>query len=144
MHWLTQQLDRLERLAGEYRELRGLALAREVDVTTADAGRRLFFDAVSETAAEIQRRPGVDACFVSHEGLVCKEAGQAKSFEALAAFAQSCLETASSSVAQPVLGGVRQMVLVGDDGKLALFRLGSLAVGIRCGTDVNLARILSA
>jgi predicted regulator of Ras-like GTPase activity (Roadblock/LC7/MglB family) len=144
MHWLSQQLDRLDRLAAEYRELRGLALAREVDVSAADAARRMFFEALGEATTEIHRRPGIDACFVSHEGLLCEKAGESPSFEALAAFAQSCVETARHPVAQPLVGGVRQMVILGDSGKLALFCLGSMAVGIRCGLDVNLARILSA
>lgn len=144
MHWLTSQLDRLQRLSGEYKEMRGMALNRQVDVATADASRRMFFEAVAETASQIGQRPGVSACFVSHEGLVCEEAGEARSFEALAALSQAVLEAAKASLAKPVVGGLKQMVIVGEDGKLALFTLGSLAVGIQCGNNVNLARVLSA
>lgn len=144
MHWLALQLDKLRSLAERHLELKGLAAARAVDPVAANEARHVFFEALSKTAAEIRDRPGVDACFVCHDGLVCETVGEAPSFEALAALAQACVEVARSGAASSALGDIRQMVLVGEDSKLALFCLGTIAVGIRCGPSINLARSLAA
>ncbi len=144
MHWLTEQLQNLQELLRRYTSLKGLAEARAVSPRSAEEARRAFFSAVSLVTIEIQKRPGIAACFVCHDGLLVEHAGSAASFEALAAVAQSCVEVARNAAASSLLGDIRQMVLVGADSKLAIFSLGPIAVGIQSPVNTNLAQSLAA
>lgn len=143
MHWMAQQLERLNALAQRHAQMKSQDVARTAGGMSVDDARRELIGALAGAATEIQRRPGVTACFVSHDGLIFEQAGDAPSFEALAALAQSCVELARTATASHMLGEIRQMVLVGSDAKLALFSLGSITVGIRCAVDTNLARALA-
>ncbi len=143
MHWLSEQMLKLRDLSERHTSLRGLSAAQAVEARQAEEARKEFFAASSKTTAEIQQRPGVEACFVAHEGLVCDKAGDAPSFDALAALAQLSVEVARSNAASSLLGEIQQMVLIGVDSKLALFCLGPISIGIRCPSEVNLGKSLS-
>jgi predicted regulator of Ras-like GTPase activity (Roadblock/LC7/MglB family) len=144
MHWLAERLEALHDLAERHLRLKGLATVGAVENIAADTARRAYFTALTDTAEQVKQRPGVSACFVCHDGLLFAQAGEASSFEALAAVTQQCMEVARLAAESAHIGEVRQMVLVGSDGKLALFYLGHVAVGIHSAVDVNLALSLSA
>src|SRR5438045_672545 len=127
MHWLEEQVTMLVGLAERVR--RGEA-------------KQPFLDAIREVVEGVARRDGVTACFACHDGLAFETAGRAPDFEALSAMAQWCLASAKETALTLSLGRMRQMVIVGDEHKLALFIVGQLAVGILSPAPVNLGRIL--
>lgn len=139
-HWLADCLRQLQELGERHVRAKGLYAAGAADARAADSARRDYLTALAEMVEQVQRRPGVSACFVCHDGLLVTQAGTDHSFEALAAIAQRCLEAANQATKE--IGEIRQMVLAGDDGKLALFCLGPIVVGIRGALDANLAQSL--
>jgi predicted regulator of Ras-like GTPase activity (Roadblock/LC7/MglB family) len=124
MHWLEEQVERLQSLADAHR-------------------RSEFMNAVREVAGAVACREGVTACWVCHDGLLIDTAGYAANFEALSAMTQSWMVTGKEAAITLSLGRVQQMLLVGVEHKLALFVIGQLAVGILSPTTVNLARTLA-
>jgi predicted regulator of Ras-like GTPase activity (Roadblock/LC7/MglB family) len=123
MHWLEEQVERLQSLSG--------------------GTRAEFMSAVREIAGAVVSRDGVTACFVCHDGLLVETAGRAPDFEALSAMTQSWMMMGKEAALTLALGRVQQMVIVGGDHKLALFLIGPLAVGILSPSTVNLAKTLS-
>ena len=123
MHWLRTQVERLHGLAKE---------------------RRPFLTAAAELTAATVRHEGVTACFVCHDGLLVETAGRAVDFEALSALTQQWLVAGKEAAATLALGRVQQMVIVGDEHKLALFVIGPLAVGILSPSEVVLSRVLAS
>ncbi len=132
MHWLESQVERLHGL--------GEALAR---ATGSKEARQTFRESVEELAAAVARRTGVTACFVCHDGLLIETAGRAPDFEALSAMAQQWMVAGKEAALTLSLGKVRQMVIVGQEHKLALFVIGQLAVGILSPSAVVLGAALA-
>jgi predicted regulator of Ras-like GTPase activity (Roadblock/LC7/MglB family) len=123
MHWLETQVRRLHGLMPQ---------------------RRQLIEAAGEVAAAAVRRDGVTACFVCHDGLMIETAGRAVDFEALSAMTQQWMVAGKEAAATLALGKVQQMVIVGDEHKLALFVIGQLAVGILSPSAVVLSRVLAS
>lgn len=134
MHWLAEQLEGLDEAARRFAQAK-----QERPIAAKHDAREAFLKALTELAAGVARHPGVTAAFVAHEGLLMATAGNVPSFEALAATAQVCLSAGKSAATGLSLGGLNQMVLVGEDHKLALFTVGQMALGILAPSDVNLA-----
>ena len=132
MHWLESQVERLHGLAE--------TSARATDSKEA---RQRFREAVEELAAAVARRAGVTACFVCHDGLLLETAGRAPDFEALSAMTQHWMVAGKEAALTLSLGKVRQMVIVGQEHKLALFVIGQLAVGILSPSAVVLGQALA-
>jgi predicted regulator of Ras-like GTPase activity (Roadblock/LC7/MglB family) len=137
MHWLSEQLTSLDAAADRFARSKHDRPGLE-----AHGAREAFRRALDELASGIGKRAGVTAAFVAHEGLVLATAGNVPSFEALAATAQVTLSAGKSAATGLSLGGLRQMVLIGEDHKLALFIVGQMALGILAPCDVNLAAVL--
>ena len=133
-HWLAEQAERLMRL-GEACHRTNAGRMKEA--------RLAFLAAVREVVGEVARRRGVTACFTCHDGLVVESAGQAPDFEALSAMTQPWVTAAREAAATLALGAVKQMVLIGEDHKLALFIVGPLAIGILSPATIDLAYALS-
>ena len=132
MHWLESQVERLHGLSEK--------LAR---ATGSKETRQGFRQAVEELATAVARRAGVTACFVCHDGLLIETAGRAPDFEALSAMAQHWMVAGKEAALTLSLGKVRQMVIVGQEHKLALFIIGQLAVGILSPSAVVLGSALA-
>jgi predicted regulator of Ras-like GTPase activity (Roadblock/LC7/MglB family) len=133
VHWLSHQLATVAALSAE-----GPDPAVEAD------RRAHFLLSVSNLVEDLATRPGVSMVFASYEGLLVARApaGQDTSrFEAVAALSQACLEPASDSAAEIELGNLEQLVLVGDQRKLALIRVGPLTLGMVSPRDVLLAEV---
>ena len=96
-----------------------------------------------EVVKEVATRSGVTACFAAHEGLVVETAGHAPDFEALSAMTQCSMVSSGDVAATLSLGRVQQVVIVGEDHKLALFFIGSLALGVLAKTGVQLSDVLA-
>jgi predicted regulator of Ras-like GTPase activity (Roadblock/LC7/MglB family) len=106
------------------------------------AARRAFMECVRALATDVVARAGVRACVVSHDGLVLARAGSTGDDEAIAATGQVCLASTGPAGAALLLGAVRQVVIIGDDHKLALFVVGPVAVGVLAPSSMNLAEAL--
>jgi len=132
MHWLESQVEHLHGLSE--------TLTRTSDSWEA---RQSFREAVEEMAAAVARRAGVTACFVFHDGLLIETAGRAPDFDALSAMAQQWMVAGKEAALTLSLGKVRQMVIVGQEHKLALFVIGQLAVGILSPAAVVLSQALA-
>jgi predicted regulator of Ras-like GTPase activity (Roadblock/LC7/MglB family) len=133
-HWLETQLERLHRLAERH---------ERAPHSDGKQARRDFREAVGEVTAEVARREGVTACFVCHDGLLVETAGRAPDFDALSAMAQQWMVAGKEAALTLSLGKVRQMVIVGEEHKLALFVIGQVAVGILSPSSVSLGRALA-
>jgi predicted regulator of Ras-like GTPase activity (Roadblock/LC7/MglB family) len=141
-HWLESKLRELGALAARHTEAQALAEAGAGAPGDAAAARAHFLGALRALVAEVKDRPGVLACFVSHEGLVFEAEGDREAVEALAATSQTYLASAASPAVTANLGQFQQMVVIGDLKKLALFRFGEMSVGILSGAETNLASAL--
>lgn len=144
MHWLAEQLKNLHELESrslQYRDLSALNVAGSA--AAEKQAREAFVTAVCRLVEEVAGRAGVEACFAAHEGLVVHTAGRTDDAEAMAAMAQNCLDTGRVAATSLKLGAVQQMVVVGEQQKLALFAIGQMALGILGMSDANLASALS-
>ena len=141
-HWLESKLHELSELAARHTEAQALAEAGAVAPGAANAARGDFLGALRTLVAEVKSRPGVLACFVSHEGLVFEAEGDRDAVEALAATSQTYLASAASPAVTANLGQFQQMVVIGDLKKLAMFRFGEMSVGILSSADTNLGAAL--
>lgn len=128
MHWLDHRIQAM--------------LAESMDNLAGEPGRaqrRAFIEHVGELVDEIARREGVTAAFASYEGLLVAASGIATDFEAMAAMAQASLVPAWRSADVLELGDLRQMLLVGEQQKLALIWVGPVTLGIVSASEVSLA-----
>jgi len=141
-HWLDSKLRELNELAARHTEAQALAEAGAASLADASAARSHFLTALRTLVAEVKSRPGVLACFVSHEGLVFEAEGDRDAVEALAATSQTYLASAASPAVAANLGQFQQMVVIGDLKKLAMFRFGEMSVGILSGAETNLGAAL--
>lgn len=142
MHWLDDQVARLRDMAEEHAEARARARALGSSTEEERRARDDFLRATRGLVAAIGDRRGVTACFVSHDGLLADCCGEAADFEALAAVAQTCASTARDAGLGLSLGAVGQVVLVGEEQKLALLLVGQLALGILCPVETRLHEVL--
>lgn len=118
-------------------------LADRIARVRAIEDRAALLEALGTLVAEVGAREGVDGCFAAHEGLLVAVEGRKVSFEAVAAMAQHGLEPAREAAEGAGLGPLRQLLLVGDTGKLALFLLGPLTFGIVAPAAVDLGGALA-
>jgi len=138
MHWLEARV----------RWLHGLAEAHQNALLAGRFGehestRTTLLDGLREVVKEVAARSGVTACFAAHEGLSVETAGRAPDFEALSAMTQ-CSMISSRDVATTLsLGKVQQIVIVGEEHKLALFFIGPLALGVLAPAGVQLGETLA-
>lgn len=125
MHWLA---DRVATVA---------SLAPDPGASSETGGRRhAFLEAVSALVEESSRREGIDAVFACYDGLLIATAGSMQSeAEPLAALAQSTMDPLRVGL----LGPIQQLLLVGEERKLALLRVGPVTVGLLSRSDVRLS-----
>jgi len=138
MHWLEARVRWLHGLAEAHENalVAGRWSERESTRTTLVAGLR-------EVVSEVATRSGVTACFAAHEGLAVETAGRAPDFEALSAMTQSSMVSSRDVATTLSLGRVQQMVIVGEEHKLALFFIGPLALGVLAPAGVQLGDVLA-
>lgn len=159
MHWLENQIQSLDSLRdslhaaqskadpailprtpeAEAVGLRGVATAPEERLQA----RRAFHAGIEALAERICERNGITACVVATDGLLVSRSGVPGNDDALAAAAQWCHDCALNVHESLSLGPTRQMVLVGDDCKLALFFIGEMVVAILAPAETNMSESLS-
>lgn len=124
-HWLAKRLHLLEKMSASGSQ------AHE------------FLAVVSTLINDLVRRPGVTAAFACHDGLLLDGAGNGVDLEALGAIGQSSSLTAKSAAAVLSMGAVRQLLIIGDAQKVALFVVGAISVGVLAPEEVELSAALS-
>jgi len=145
MHWLADQVERVAARADSFQAASSSALgdAPLPEPARQQEARRAYLAAVRELVEHVAQREGVTACFACHDGLVLHSAGEAPDFEALSAMTQASLTAAREAALALSLGRVKQLVLVGEEHKLALLVVGLLAIGILSPKDVQLGQTLA-
>jgi len=143
MHWLETKIRHLHEILERQAEYQKMT---EANIAGAEAAHKMaredFREAVSELVESIASREGVAASFACHEGLLVESAGASANFEALAAVGQSMLRSGIASLDTLGFCDLTQMVLIGQEMKLALFSMGQIGLGIAAGRDINLSGIL--
>ena len=139
--WLRNKLHQLQELSNGFEGSR--ARTGTDDASDGHYTRREFHGALQSITEEVQARPGVQVCFVANEGLIFAQSGEHADSEALAAMSQLCMEYGASAASKLKLGDPRQLVLVGDDSKFALFPIGRMVLGIVAERTTSLAGALS-
>jgi predicted regulator of Ras-like GTPase activity (Roadblock/LC7/MglB family) len=146
-HWMEAQVARLHGLAERHvtraRRAREATTRPEGPLAEEKAAYFDFVHAVNEVVDEVSRRPGVTAAFACHEGLLLQAKGRQADFEALAAMTQACTQASDRAAGVLSLGGVQQLVIVGQSHKLALFVIGPLSLGVLSPVAVSLASTLA-
>jgi predicted regulator of Ras-like GTPase activity (Roadblock/LC7/MglB family) len=144
MHWLSEQLRGLQQQHQRYQEQR--TQRSERGALTPDpeevALRGAFFAGLRGLVQDIGGRSGVIACFAEHDGLLVECVGEPDDADGLAAMAQTVIVPARRASRATRLGGLDQMVMVGESHKLALFIVGEVSIGVLAPTHVHLARVL--
>lgn len=145
MHWLAQKLDALHDLARRFVALRSEPARPESEPLVRRA-RNDFHQAIRGLVDEVTQRRGVTASFASHEGLIIAVAGKCQpgDEEAWAAMAQVCLSYSERTATTLSLGHTQQIVIVGASGKLVLFPIESMVLGVLSPTGVSLSEVLAA
>lgn len=169
MHWLEQQVAALQqRLAAHEREkaqrVEAVPASQITMSAVADGGagdisrtieridqaqrsanhaRGALRDGLIDLGNAVCQRPGITACAVAHEGLVLSYAGPPDLAEVLAVAAQKCHDSAAMTSRTVRLGAPRQMVVLGEQGKLALLFFGPLVVAILAPPQTALSAVLA-
>lgn len=132
-------MDATHWLAGRIGRVLGVVPEAAATGDVARRQRKEFIAEVSALVEEVSKRAGVTASFASFEGFVVAASGVDHDLaEALAAMAQSSMEPARHAAGALSLGALRQLVIVGEKNKLALIRVGPVALGVLSPAEVNL------
>lgn len=135
VHWLAGRIERVLDLVPD------TAAAGD----QARKSRQVFLGEITLLVDEVAKRSGVTASFASYEGFVVASSGVDSDLaDALAAMAQSSMEPARHTAGALSLGNLRQLVIVGDKNKLALIRVGPVALGVLSPAGVNLGESTAA
>ena len=126
-HWLADQISELQRLAQP----------------TTGQERESFQVALHTLVEEISQRRGVQTCVVGHEGFVVATSGRVADAERLAAMSQLCLANANHADEELGLGGLQQMLIVGEKMKIVMFQVGEMSISIHAKTGVDLGAALA-
>jgi predicted regulator of Ras-like GTPase activity (Roadblock/LC7/MglB family) len=132
VHWFESKVDQLWALAKDYRELNAgpRSPAAEAEGSAPHTRRSELLAEARTLVEDVAHQPGVSACLICVDGLVLAQAGEAPDFEALAAYTQTSLRTASHGADALQLGDIRQIVVVGEAQKVAIVAIEELALCI--------------
>lgn len=145
MQWLAERLGNLHELAGRHLQYRDLAAAEVAGSANAQKqASDAFSSAVQSLVEDIGNRPGVEGCFASHEGLVVEHVGSLDDIDGLAAMAHSLVDGGSRAAETLRMGALRQMVIIAEQHKLALFAVGPMALGVLALSSTSLGEALTA
>lgn len=92
---------------------------------------------------DLGARPGITGAFAALDGLVVEVSEHDQPFEEAAAVAQRVLEHLTDTSALLGLGGFQHTVVVGTEGKLVLFQVGMITLGIMGSREESLAEALA-
>jgi predicted regulator of Ras-like GTPase activity (Roadblock/LC7/MglB family) len=137
MHWLADGIGALHQLADRHLRVRQLG-APDLE----RKAREELMNAVHDLVTTAGAKEGVIGCFAAYEGLLISTAGDTD-FEAQAATTQGFLWHAFDNSETLALGPIKQMVIVGENSKVALIPIGVITIGIMGPTATNLSELLA-
>lgn len=143
MRWLSERLAGLEQTEADLRARRGARAAGEAPEPEEAAARAAFFRELGSLVEEVAACPGVVGCFAEHDGLLVSTAGEAEAADALAAMACAVAVPARRAAQALRLGPLHQMLMVGEERKLALMLVGELSIGIVAPASLRLSSTLN-
>ena len=145
-HWFAGQIHNLQVLSGRHRQYQKLAAKGVAGSADAERqARKALLSAIRNLVEATQARPGIRASFAAYDGFLVEGAGEkGEDYEALAAMAQTILDTGRGASRRLKLGAPRQMVIIGERRKLAIVAAGELAVGLIGDSDISFAQALKA
>ncbi len=145
MHWFESEISELIILANKYTKHRAkknaepVVFERKLDVHRGD-----FVAALNKVVSNIVLHSGISSCLISLDGLVMAMAGEEKSdFDALAAVTQEYVESATKGARILTLGDVQQMVVIGNEHKIAVVIIGEMALSVLSPRSTHLSVSLS-
>ncbi len=136
-HWLRDQLLLLDNLIA--------ASESDVHGDSYDDWElsKAFLTQLLHTAQNIEAHEQVRACVVGDAGVSVTSFGPPDLAEPTAALSYDCLATGEAAASGLELGKLRQILVSGTEGKLAVFRLGQMDFSILAPLDTRLASVLS-
>ena len=145
MHWFETEISELIILANKYTEHRAkqnnepVVIERKLDTHRGD-----FVAALNKVVSNIALHSGISSCLISFDGLVMAMAGKEKSdFDALAAVTQEYVDSAKKGAKILTLGDVQQMVVIGNEHKIAVVTIGEMALSVLSPRSTHLSVSLS-
>lgn len=137
MHWLA---ERLRGLRDEHGEVMRAASSQK---PAPSWEREAFLVALGALVRDVAAHAGVIGAFAEYEGLVVDVAGAEEGAEALAAAASRMVQSGREAAGMVQLGDLEQLLLIGEQRKVALFVLGPMSVGVVAASDVRLGKVLA-
>jgi len=141
MHWLDSQLKTLYQLAEAYEQCR--VNNSDDYVEEIRQSRTAFIDKVQSLVDSVVKQPNISGCVAGHEGLILAKAGLVSDSDALGAMIQESMSIAQRSKELLDLGSIQQIVIVGENNKVAMISVGQLTLSILSPKNTNLAKSLS-
>ncbi len=141
MHWFDSQLKTLHKLAEIYDEYRIKDSDEFVDEIR--QARTIFIDNVQALVDSVVKLPDISGCVAGHEGFILARAGSVLGIDALGAMIQESMEIAQRSKEILDLGTIQQIVIVGENNKIAMISIGQITIGVLSSKHTNLATCLS-
>ncbi len=141
MHWFDSQLKALHRLAGIYEECR-IKDSNEFVEETRQA-RTIFIDNVQTLVETVVKLPDISGCVAGHEGFILAKAGSISGLDALGAMIQESMDIAQRGNEILDLGTIQQLLVIGENNKVAMISMGAITLAILSSTQTNLTKCLS-
>lgn len=117
MHWLAGEVEALRQLAAEQAGVRG--------------GRGKVIKAITRLVEDVGARDDVSGCFAAHDGFLLAFGGIERArAESLAAIAQTVVDPSVTAAGRMEFGELQQVLIAGDQAKLALIQSGTFTIGI--------------
>ncbi len=141
MHWLETQLQTLHELAEAYDKCR--ADNSDENGEEIRETRTLFINNVQSLVDTIVKLPEISGCVAGHDGFILAKAGSVLDTDALGAVIQESMVIAERCKSQLNLGSIKQIVIVGENNKIAMISVAPVTLCILSPTHCNLADLLS-
>jgi len=140
MHWFDSQLQNLYKLAEAYENCR----VNNSDDSVDDVRkiRTEFIDNVQSLVDLVIKLNDISGCVAAHDGFLLAKAGSVSDSDALGAMMQESMVIAQRNRKILDLGEIQQIVIVGEDNKIAMISVGQLTLGILSSKQINLKELL--
>ncbi len=141
MHWFNSQLQTLYKLAEAYDTCR--TKEADEDVEEIRQARIAFVNNVQSLVDSVVKLPIISGCVAGHDGFIMAKAGSVSDSDALGALIQESMVIAERSKNLLDLGEIQQIVIVGENNKIAMISVGQVTLCILSPKQSNLAELLS-
>lgn len=141
MHWFDSQLQTLHQFAEIYEKCRIENSDESVEETR--QARSVFIDNVQKLVDSVVKLADISGCVAAHDGFILAKAGSVSGLDALGAMIQESMDIAQRNKEILELGNIQQIVIVGENNKIAMISLGQVTIGVLSSKHINLTKSLS-